>query len=363
MGATTIILIDISKLINLVICLVCGLALWRKRHEVPDRSRTIMAILLLSMMVYYIYLNLYSLLNSGYNPYGEFIPPNLTFIGLLNITLLSLYPIEVMRPYWLNWQRVAVMFLPFLLLLTPGALSADVFYRSLYSVDELISHLNEVNVWIRLVVLASMFIFLSVLLYMPFNRRQSSADNRWVHRYVLACSITSALYIGKMFNVSLFIHLAHSLWAGFFFTYFTWYELRERLVPSARALAESTSEVGGGISNDLLWKRITDYIDVEQKWRDPDLGLEMLCREVMSNKTYVSQAFRQHASTTFNEYVNRCRINYVSERLEAGLSEDLLKDIFFEAGFRSLSTAYRQFVRYKGVAPTQYIASIQFVSD
>ena len=89
----------------------------------------------------------------------------------------------------------------------------------------------------------------------------------------------------------------------------------------------------------------------------------MLCREVMSNKTYVSQAFRQHASTTFNEYVNRCRINYVSERLEAGLSEDLLKDIFFEAGFRSLSTAYRQFVRYKGVAPTQYIASIQFVSD
>lgn len=355
------VLIDVSKLINLVICLVCGFALWRKRHGVPDRSRTIMAVLLLSMTVYYVYLILFSLLNPGYNPYGELIPPNLTFIGLLNITLLSIYPIEVMRPNWLNWQRVAVMFLPFLLLLMPGALSADVFYRSLYSADELLSHLDEANVWLRLVVLASMFIFLGMLLYLPYNRRQSSADNRWVHRYVLACSVTSALYIGKMFNVSLFVHLAHSLWAGFFFFYYTWYELRERLAPSAGVLSEEAL-AGEGASGDELWKRITDYIDGEEKWRDPDLGLEMLCREVMSNKTYVSLAFRQHASITFNEYVNRCRINYVSERLEAGLSTDQLKDVFFEAGYRSQSTAYRQFVRYKGVAPTQYVASLQSVS-
>ena len=120
---TIIILTDISKLINLFVCLVCGVALWRQRHGVPDRSRTIMAILILSMTGYYVYLNLFSLLNPDFNPYGELIPPNLTFIGLLNITLLSLYPIEVMRPYWLNWQRVAVMFLPFLLLLLPGVLS------------------------------------------------------------------------------------------------------------------------------------------------------------------------------------------------------------------------------------------------
>lgn len=66
----------------------------------------------------------------------------------------------------------------------------------------------------------------------------------------------------------------------------------------------------------------------------------MLCQQVMSNKTYVSQAFRKHASTSFNEYVNRCRINYVAERLESGLSTDLLKDVFFEAGFRTHSTAY-----------------------
>lgn len=358
MGEIAIFLTDISKMINMVICMVCGIALWRQRHGVPDRSRTIMAILLLSMTGYYVYLNLFSAFNADFNPYRELIPPNLTFIGLLNITLLSLYPIEVMRPYWLNWQRVAVMFMPFLLLLLPGVLSVDVFYRPLHAMDELLGHLGEVNVWLRLVVLASMFLFLGVLLKLPFNRRQSSADSRWVHRYVLACTITSTLYIGKMFNVSPYIHLAHSLWAGFFFLYYTWYELRERLAPSVGVLAEDTPETGEGISDDLLWKRITDYIDVEQKWRDPDLGLEMLCQEVMSNKTYVSLAFRQHASTTFNEYVNRCRINYVAERLEAGLSTDLLKDIFFEAGFRTHSTAYRQFVRYKGVSPTQYIASL-----
>ena len=124
-----------------------------------------------------------------------------------------------------------------------------------------------------------------------------------------------------MFTTSPFFHLSHQLWAGFFFGYYTWYELCERIIPSV-GLPVTPGDGHETGKSMVLWQRITGYIDGEQKWRDPDLSFDMLCREVMSNKTYVSQAFRQFASTTFSEYINRCRIDYAAEQMAAGLVAD-----------------------------------------
>ena len=52
-------------------------------------------------------------------------------------------------------------------------------------------------------------------------------------------------------------------------------------------------------------------------WRNPDLSLDMLCERVGSNKDYVSQCFRQNANTTFSDYVNRLRVDYMAEELKA----------------------------------------------
>lgn len=352
MNAAMTIWLICSETLNLVICSVCGVLLWRHRHEVPDHSRHIMAVLMFCLVAYYLFLVPFTLLNPSYNPHYELMPKTLTLIGLLNITMLALYPIEVMRPNWLTWQWGLVMCLPVLLLMLPDEFSVTPFYRKLHSFSELFCYAGEPNVWLRLLVLGSMFVYLGSLLYLPFNRSRSSVDNHWVRRYVLACTLMSALFMCKMFTVNPFFHLGHQLWAGIFFFYYTRYELRERLLPTNDGKEVACQSMG---KLDELWNRITAYIDGEQNWRDPELNLDMLCQQVMSNKTYVSQAFRQNASTTFSEYVNRCRIDYAAAQIAKGVDDKTLKDIFFDAGFRTHSTAYRQFLHFKGMSPTEYM--------
>lgn len=358
MNAATTIWLICSETLNLVICSVCGMLLWRHRHEVPDRSRVILSSLQFCLVAYYVFLIPFSLLHPAYNPHYVLMPKGLTLIGLLNITLLTFYPMEMMRPNWLTWRHVCLMLLPVLLLLLPDVFSVQPFFRPLHSTAELIAHIGKSNVWLRLCLLASMFVYLGMLLLLPFNRSSSSADNRWIRQYVAACALLSFFYIGKMFTTSPFFHLSHQLWAGFFFGYYTWYELCERVIPSVD-LSVTSDDSHETDKNMVLWLRITSYIDGNQKWRDPDLSFDRLCQEVMSNKTYVSQAFRQFASTTFSEYINRCRIDHVAGQMAAGLGDRSLTDVFFNAGFRTRSTAYRQFIHFKGMSPSEYMSQLK----
>ena len=92
-------------------------------------------------------------------------------------------------------------------------------------------------------------------------------------------------------------------------------------------------------------------------WRNPDLSLDMLCERIGSNKDYVLQSFRQNADTTFLDYVNSLRIAYVTEELRHDPMQSL-RDLFFNAGFRSKTTAYRNFCKYNGQSPSEFKASL-----
>ena len=116
-------------------------------------------------------------------------------------------------------------------------------------------------------------------------------------------------------------------------------------------------------SNDDIWQHIDEpnvllrLLHEDAVWRNPDLGLEMFCQLLGTNKDYVSRCFRQNADTTFLDYVNRLRISYVTDELRRNPLQDQ-RDLFFNAGFRSKTTAYRNFCKYNGQSPTEFIASL-----
>lgn len=66
-----------------------------------------------------------------------------------------------------------------------------------------------------------------------------------------------------------------------------------------------------------------------------------------------SRSFKRHTGMALSQYVNRLRINLASQLLmsEAGMS---ITGICFASGFKNISNFNRQFLRQKGMSPSQF---------
>ena len=85
---------------------------------------------------------------------------------------------------------------------------------------------------------------------------------------------------------------------------------------------------------------------------NPKLNIMELAMAVGTNRTYISNYINQQLHTTFYEYVNKWRVEHAKELLA---STDLsLEDISVEAGFNSLSSFRRYFIRSAGMTPMAF---------
>ena len=66
----------------------------------------------------------------------------------------------------------------------------------------------------------------------------------------------------------------------------------------------------------------------------------------------MARCIREHTGLTVNDYINQKRVDFMAAELKkAPLS---YKEIYFAAGYRSRQTAYRNFLKFKGVSPTEF---------
>jgi AraC-like DNA-binding protein len=92
----------------------------------------------------------------------------------------------------------------------------------------------------------------------------------------------------------------------------------------------------------------------EQWWRDPDLTLASLSRQLATNTAYLSRALNEGLGQSFNEVVNRLRVDEVKARLaDPAESRDLL-ELGLDAGFSSKSSFNRVFKAMTGMTPSRF---------
>lgn len=347
----TLLLIEVDT-IAVLATLVCGVLIWRSRREVPDRSRIIL--LLITLTALPLLGKVISLMMHGLNNrFVEVLPIVPTIMGLITVALMLLYAVEVMRPNWLKWRHLLMLFSPLACILVLSVLFKEQF-TVLHSTAELVQHIGEPNVLLRLLFdLAALFVCLS-LLWLPYKWQESSASRRWVITYVCFIFFIGILFHTWTLTLWMPIHILHNLTPALFIIYYTWYELHERILPSPITPSSFTANPS---LQDELWPRIVKVIHDDDHWRNPDLTLDMLCQLLGSNKDYVLRCFRQNADTTFLDYVNSQRISYVTEELRRNPQQSQ-RELFFNAGFRSKTTAYRNFCKYVGQSPSEFIASL-----
>ena len=122
--------------------------------------------------------------------------------------------------------------------------------------------------------------------------------------------------------------------------------------PSPAETAEAVSPVPASHMRELR-TRIEKVMRDEQLFLDPNLKLNDLVVRVGSNRNYVYNAINRVMGVSFNEYVNRMRVEYAAQMMKERRSL-LLTEVGERSGFASATSFYRNFKLFKGCSPKEY---------
>ncbi|MEO6347350.1 MAG: AraC family transcriptional regulator [Aquaticitalea sp.] len=98
------------------------------------------------------------------------------------------------------------------------------------------------------------------------------------------------------------------------------------------------------------------YLLVEQKrFLNIDLTLENIASELHVSKGHLSRIINSHLGMSFNDYVNKLRVNEAKIYLNKMdlIAVDIL-NIALKSGFNSKSTFYASFKKLTGLTPYQF---------
>lgn len=113
-------------------------------------------------------------------------------------------------------------------------------------------------------------------------------------------------------------------------------------------------QVSGRLSLSKGHERLTPvYLLIEERYADPDLGLQALAAELSVSPQYLGALFRQSRGVSPYQYLLQFRIQKAKELLLADHSRPV-RDIAEAVGFRSASHFIHTFRRLSGMTPAQF---------
>lgn len=344
----------------MTVSLICGGLLWVRRREAHDRSR-----FFLSLFCLFVVVKLAAFLIGNMGDYlSEFshvlFSPQLTVGGLFSISLFICYPIEVLHPRQLRGWWIALLFVPSIAALL---LIYIIPFRELHTWDDFWMYLGDFDVLLRVVCVFLVAVISLLLLLIPYNWHHSSADHRWIRHATLIAQILSIFFYLHTFTHSLVLNLLHVLWGTYAILHFTYYELFIRILPpmddesdADKYLLEEAYQHKAE-TDDAFWRGICKVMDECEVWRNPDASVDMVSQIVGTNRLYLARSIREHTGLTFNDYMNKKRIDYMVAQLRLDPQQDH-KQLYFIAGFRSRTSAYRNFVKFMGCSPTVFVSTL-----
>jgi len=350
-----------------LVCLLASILLFVRRKE-AKRSRVILAVIV-SFSVFNYITRFIALCN------GE-IPELVVSAKLLlqaNFMVLGyiLYPIEVIAPGWLSFQRILKLYSYWLLAVVVYLISLQlgVEYTPYGSLLGMLAHSGSFEVWFRLLLSVLIFAPALIVFFIHQTRLYRNSDHIWVRKYVITLSVNMLAYmLVLMFNHPEFNILYYYVSVGCSL-YIVYMELFDRLIvkklPAAVAeeKEETTDETddsslcpekcGNDKKNSVLIQRLDNYMKIHKAWRNPDLSLNTLASELFTNRTSLAQAMRESDYENYSNYINRLRIEDFLQQIESGQMLNF-QETFFYVGFRSRSTALRNFRQFTGSTPSEY---------
>jgi YesN/AraC family two-component response regulator len=97
---------------------------------------------------------------------------------------------------------------------------------------------------------------------------------------------------------------------------------------------------GINANNQELISKLVEYMEIKQAFLQSDISMTSVCRELGTNRTYLSALINQQFGVNFNAYINQYRVRHITDYLKENpaTSKDELVQL---GGFGSLSSMNR----------------------
>ncbi|MEG1574473.1 MAG: AraC family transcriptional regulator [Bacteroidales bacterium] len=336
--------------------LLCALLLILRRGE-GNKSRIILAV---SFIIWGILM-----LGSVFHHYKDTSNTEYEIFSMssLNITLFAFfvmlaYPIEIIKPGFLNLKSISLLLSPWILLNIILLVTKPNFIR-VGSLNDIYHHIGEYNVWLRIVVSTCMLFISLIIAYLP-NRTKSLVNIKWIQMFCIGVSISVCIYIYWLFTNSVTARFTMQIYCLAFCIILTYQEIYLRMPLSKCYQPLPNNEIERQISilnnscDSPLWRKFTAFMEKKAVWRNPDLTLVELASMMGTNRTTLSNYIQKAGYDGFYAMINGCRtkdfINTIENQEINGIYET-----FFDVGFRSKATALRYFRKETGTTPSEYL--------
>lgn len=295
------------------------------------------------------------LLYSSFIARDSYIFTLLIMIDMWAVPACSFYLLELLSSGWINWKRIFLLEVPFILCTIGYAItSSEIWfwsiegYAAFYSlaiivilcfavkrynqyIHENYSYTEHLNVrWLRQVTFL-MFICLSIWMY-------------------------SCLYSSWMAD-SVYYFSSILLWACILY-----YSKSQETVPIAgnmemRNLFSEELPVQKGdefVLDEGVAQTLKKVLEEDELYLDPKLTLSGLATAIGTNRTYLSAYLNAYLHVSFYDYINSYRMEKVRRILSDTTCTVTMSEIAETCGFNSLSTFRRSFVKEHGMSFTEY---------
>ena len=109
-----------------------------------------------------------------------------------------------------------------------------------------------------------------------------------------------------------------------------------------------------------LSEKVKYWVQEQKLFLRGDFSLEVLATQTGFTKHKLSQFFSAHLQESFNDYVNRKRVDLFKQKIAQNENEQFtLLALAYDSGFQSKSSFNYVFKKFEGLSPRQYAQSIQ----
>lgn len=381
-----------------VICLGGASLLFLRGRN--NRSRRLLASIMLAWGIFYV-IRIVGMLMGNQNLYFTKVDIANVFLltsGNLYLIILLLYPLEIVRPGWLNLKRTGLLLLPYI-----GVTLFYYFVLSLLGqkplilsdINQFMKHIGQFNVWFRILMTLSIAAYLAYLFrltwrykefYQQWCRNNYSDDETmnisWLQQYGIGVVLIGVAYFWGVFDGNTYSFIIHNLTVQCFFCYtlykglfhdnpytenFFSYSLDENEACQKAELKEKVSstenvcllEVEG--NENAFLKKLPTYCDEISSWMikkkpylNPNFKLIDVSEILPLNRTYLSRVFNEGFGNSFNDVVRNYRLRE-AEWLLVNRKDIPVGQVGELCGFSSPSVFHRAFVQsHDGLTPNCY---------
>lgn len=315
--------------------------------------------------------------------------------GNLFLIVLLLYPLEVVRPGWLNLKRTGMLLLPYVtvsLIYFVGLYLLGQKPLMLHDTAQFMEHIGEFNVWYRLLMLLSIVAYLTFLFRLTWRYKEAyrhwcrnnysddmDMDILWLRQYGIGVALISAAYFWLLFSGDTCCIIVHNLTVQCFFCYalykglfhdnpypenFFSHTLDEADAHRKAELIERQSSAGNvcfpGDESTFLKKlpayrdEVAGWMAKEKPYLNPQFKLMDVSEVLPMNRTYLSRLFNEGFGDSFSGVVCDYRLRE-AEQMLAGRKDIPVGRVGELCGFSSPSVFHRTFVQsHGGLTPNRY---------